>query len=171
MIQMISKVKKIGGVLLLAACCLAFSANASAGELDKLAKGQAAFNAGDYTLSFSLWSTLATEGNTNAQLFVGLSYDNGWGTEQNTQLARVWYKKAAKKNNTSAQYLLGLHFIQGTSAERARGLMWLQRAADNGDNAAQNFLEKGKKRGWFKGITPISEPEEKDASQTVALAR
>lgn len=169
MIQMASKMKKISGVFLLAACCLLFSATAAAGDLDKLADGQAAFNAGDYTLSFALWSTLATEGNTDAQLFVGLSYDNGWGTKQNVQLARVWYKKAAKKNNTSAQYLLGLNFIQGTNAERAKGLMWLQRAADNGDSAAQQFLKKGKKRGWFKGITPIAEPE-KDTSQTVALA-
>jgi TPR repeat protein len=171
MIQIINKMKKISGIFLLAACCFLFSANVSAGDLDKLADGQAAFNAGDYTLSFSLWSTLATEGNADAQVFVGLSYDNGWGIQQNPQLARVWYKKAAKNNNRSAQYLLGLHFIQGTNAERAKGLMWLQRAADNGDSAAQQFLKKGKKRGWFKGITPIAEPEEKEAPQTLALAR
>ena len=161
--------KKISSALLLAACCFVISANASAGELDKLADGQAAFNAGDYTLAFSLWSTLATKGNSDAQLFVGLSYDNGWGTKQNAQLARVWYKKAASKNNSSAQYMLGLHFIQGTQAERAKGLMWLQRAANNGDHEAQQFLKKGKKRGWFKGIPPMAEPKKK-APQTVALA-
>ena len=103
---------------------------------------------------------------------MGLSYDNGWGTDRSAQLARVWYQKAAQKDNTSGQYLLGLHYIQGTTAERSKGLMWLQRAADNGDNAAQQFIQKGKKRGWFKGIPSIVAPtQEKSAPQTVALAQ
>lgn len=146
--------------------------NASAEELSPLAAGQSAFNAGNYGLSFTLWSTLATQGNAEAQVFVGLSYENGWGTERSARLARVWYRKAAKNDNTSGQYLLGLHYIQGTSAERAKGLMWLQRAADNGDDAARQFIQKGKKRGWFKGIPPAVEPtQEKSASQTVAMAQ
>jgi TPR repeat protein len=148
---------------------LVFTSIVSATELSKLAAGQSAFNAGNYTLSFSLWSTLATQGDTEAQIFVGLSYDNGWGIDKNARLARVWYQKAARKNNTSGQYLLGLHFIQGSTAERAKGLMWLQRAADNGDNAAQQFLQKGKRRGWFKGIAPPVS-DKKPAPQTLALA-
>jgi len=163
--------KKTGCAVLLA-CLLVVSSNAAAEKLSTLADGQAAFNAGNYRLSFSLWSTLATQGNTEAQVFVGLSYDNGWGTQRSAQLARVWYQKAAKKENTSGQYLLGLHFIQGTHAERAKGLMWLQRAADNGDNAAQEFIKKGKKRGWFKNIKPAATPaQEKSAPQAVALVQ
>jgi len=167
--------KKTGGTVLLAgllACLLVVSGNASAEKQNTLAEGQTAFNAGNYILSFSLWSTLATQGNAEAQVFVGLSYDNGWGTQRNTRLARVWYQKAAKKNNTSGQYLLGLHFIQGNSAERAKGLMWLQRAADNGDRDAREFIEKGKKRGWFKNIKPaIPSEQEEPAPQAVALVR
>ncbi len=151
-------------------CLSVLSSSASAEKPDTLAEGQAAFNAGNYSLSFSLWSALATQGDAEAQVFVGLSYDNGWGTQRSAQLARVWYQKAAKKNNTSGQFLLGLHFIQGNNAERAEGLMWLQRAADNGDSAAREFIEKGKKRGWFKSIKPATTPEqEQPASQTVAL--
>jgi len=163
--------KKTGYTVLFAwllACLLVISGNNAAAEKpNTLADGQTAFNAGNYNLSFSLWSTLATQGNAEAQVFVGLSYDNGWGTQRNAQLARIWYQKAAKKNNTSGQFLLGLHFIQGNNAERAKGLMWLQRAADNGDSAAQNFIEKGKKRGWFKNIKPAATPEQ----QAVALAQ
>lgn len=170
MIQAITIMKKAGSIFLLS-CLLVMASNASAEKINTLAEGQAAFNAGNYNLSFSLWSTLATQGNAEAQVFVGLSYDNGWGTERSAQLARVWYRKAAQKDNTSGQYLLGLHYIQGTSTERAKGLMWLQRAADNGDSAAQQFLRKGEKRGWFKGITPVTAPsQEKPPSQTVALA-
>jgi len=169
MIQTTDKMKKTACSLLLA-CLLIASNSASAEKLHTLADGQAAFNAGNYTLSFSLWSTLATQGDSEAQVFVGLSYDNGWGTDRSAQLARVWYQKAAKRENTSGQYLLGLHYIQGTNAERAKGLMWLQRAADNGDSAAQQFIKKGKKRGWFKGISPIIAPAQKEpVPQTVAL--
>jgi len=167
--------KKTSGTALLTcllACLLVLSSNASAEKPDTLAEGQAAFNLGNYTLSFSLWSTLATQGNTEAQVFVGLSYDNGWGIQRSAQLARVWYQKAAKKNNTSGQFLLGLHFIQGDTDERAEGLMWLQRAADNGDNAAREFIEKGKKRGWFKNIEPATTPQQEEAaSPTVALVQ
>jgi len=171
MIQAANIMKKTSCTTLLL-CLLLASSGASAEKLSTLADGQAAFNAGNYILSFSLWSTLATQGNTQAQVFVGLSYDNGWGTQRSAQLARVWYQKAAKKNNTSGQYLLGLHFIQGNSNERAKGLMWLQRAADNGDSAAREFIEKGKKRGWFKNITPTAILEqEKPASQAVALVQ
>ncbi len=155
MIQVVNIMKKTSCTALLL-CLLIASNNALAEKLNTLEDGQAAFNAGNYTLSFSLWSTLATQGDTEAQVFVGLSYDNGWGTQRSAQLARVWYQKAAKKNNASGQYLLGLHFIQGNSEERAQGLMWLQRAADNGDSDAREFIEKGKKRGWFKNITPLA---------------
>jgi len=162
--------KIMRGLFFLSALLLLIG-NTSAEELSPLAAGQSAFNAGNYSLSFSLWSTLATQGNAEAQVFVGLSYDNGWGTERSARLARVWYRKAAKNDNTSGQYLLGLHYIQGSSAERAKGLMWLQRAADNGDSAAQHFIQKGKKRGWFKGIpSPRAPARKKQASQTVALA-
>jgi len=163
--------KKMRGLFFLSALLILIG-NTSAEELSPLAAGQSAFNAGNYSLSFSLWSTLATQGNAEAQVFVGLSYDNGWGTDRSARLARVWYKKAANNNNTSGQYLLGLQYIQGTSAERAKGLMWLQRAADNGDVAARQFIQKGKKRGWFKGIPPVVKPaKEKSAPQTIALAQ
>lgn len=164
------RLKKTCGIFLLIVLLMPLG-NASAEELSPLAEGQSAFNAGNYTLSFAIWSNLATQGNADAQVFVGLSYDNGWGTERSERLARVWYRKAAKNDNTSGQYLLGLHYIQGSNAERAKGLMWLQRAADNGDNAAQHFIQKGKKRGWFKGIPSPSTPaRKKQAPQTVALA-
>jgi len=171
MIQTVNIMKKTSCTALLL-CLLVVSGSTLAEKLNTLADGQAAFNAGNYTLSFSLWSALATQGDTEAQVFVGLSYDNGWGTQRSAQLARVWYQKAAQKNNASGQYLLGLHFIQGNSEERAQGLMWLQRAADNGDSDAREFIEKGKKRGWFKNITPTATPEQKSpAPQAVALVQ
>ena len=145
-------------VLLLLAVALWLPAQASADELAALQDGQKAFNAGDYSLSFALWSNLATQGHTDAQVFVGLSHDNGWGTAKSPKLAEIWYQKAAKNNNATGQYLLGLRYIQGSDAKRAKGLMWLKRAAANGERSAQQFLDKGKTRGWFSEITPASAP-------------
>lgn len=157
---------------------------ATADEMEALQDGQNAFNMGDYTSSFALWSTLATQGHADAQVFVGLSYENGWGTPKNTKLAEIWYQKAARKNSAAGQYLLGLRYIRGTDVNRAKGLMWLQQAAANGDDSAQKFLDKGEKRGWFTGLTPAAAPamlanppsspstpmeKETDDSQKIAL--
>lgn len=170
--------------LLVLALTLCLPVQSVADGMEALQEGQRAFNMGDYTSSFALWSTLATQGHADAQVFVGLSYENGWGTPKNAKLAEIWYQKAARNNSASGQYLLGLRYIRGTKENRARGLMWLQRAAANGDNSAQQFLDKGESRGWFSGITPATSPamlttppssppapiEKQADSQTVALA-
>ena len=144
--------------LLLLALALWQPTQALADDMTELHEGQVAFNSGDYGLSFALWSNLATQGHTDAQVFVGLSYENGWGTAKNAKLAEIWYQKAAKNNSATGQYLLGLRYIQGSDSNRAKGLMWLQRAAANGDSSAQQFLDKGQARGWFTGITALTTP-------------
>lgn len=147
----------------LSAICLAAmlaSATLWAGDRDGLAEGQAAFNAGNYQLSFAKWSELATTGHSDAQVFIGLSYANGWGVKKDTKLARVWYEKAAKNDNPSGQFLLGVYHISSDDKmEVATGLMWLRRAAANGDDSAKRFLDRARERGWFKDIVSI--PEQK----------
>lgn len=144
----------------LPAFCLAALLAASApwaSDMDGLSEGQAAFNAGNYALAVAKWSELAATGHSDAQVFIGLSYANGWGVEKNPELASVWYQKAANSENPSGQFLLGLHFIKGSitgssNPETATGLMWLRRAAANGDDSAQRFLERARERNWFKGL-------------------
>lgn len=139
-----------------AAFCLAAlfgSAALWAADMDGLAEGQAAFNAGNYPLAFAKWSELATTGHPEAQVFIGLAYANGWGVAKNPELASVWYQKAAKKENPSGQFLLGLYYITSSDKlETATGLMWLRRAAANGDDSARRFLERAHARGWFKDL-------------------
>jgi len=135
----------------------------------RLEDGQVAFNSGDYNLAFSLWQTLATQGHTDAQVFVGLSYANGWGVDKNPKLASHWYQKAANNNNASAQFLLGLYFVSGNEADLTTGVMWLNRAADNGDISAKRFLKKAKKRGWFDRVPSNKQAPNKRNVETVAL--
>ena len=136
-----------------------------------LQDGQNAFNSGNYNLAFSYWQTLATQGHTDAQVFVGLSYANGWGVDKDTRLASVWYQKAALKENASGQFLLGLYLISGNDDDLANGVMWLRRAAENGDDSAKQFLKKAKIRGWFKDVPIIKYENNKGKNiEAVALA-
>ena len=106
-----------------------------------LQDGQNAFNAGNYDLAFAHWQTLATQGHADAQVFVGLSYANGWGVDKSTKLASHWFKKAALSENASGQFLLGLYLITGKDADLPLGVMWLKRAAENGDESARRFMK------------------------------
>jgi len=76
MIQVINIMKKTSCIALL--LCLLIASNSTLAEkLNTLEDGQAAFNAGNYTLSFSLWSTLATQGDAEAQVF-GWAFLRQW---------------------------------------------------------------------------------------------
>lgn len=133
----------------------------------RLQDGQTAFNTGDYKLAFSLWQTLATQGHSEAQVFVGLAYANGWGVDKSRKLASHWYQKAAKNDNASGQFLLGIEFISGKDTDLATGIMWLERAAKNGDSSAQGFLKKANKYGWFDKVQPAKDHHK---TTTIALA-
>lgn len=134
-----------------------------------LQDGQDAFNAGNYDLAFAHWQTLATQGHTDAQVFVGLSYANGWGVDKSTKLASHWYKKAALSENASAQFLLGLYLISGNDADLPRGVMWIRRAAKNGDESASRFMKKAKTRGWFKNVPTIEYEKKSKKIEAIAL--
>lgn len=125
-------------------------------SLAALHVGQHAFNAGNYKQAFVHWQTLATQGHTDAQVFLGLAYAKGWGVDRSPKLARLWYRKAAEQGNTSGQFLLGLELIDGQRTEHATGVMWLQRAAEQGDSSAQVFLDKARARGWFRDVAPAA---------------
>jgi TPR repeat protein len=129
-------------------------------EVYDLSQGQAAFNAGNFNQAFKLWKALADQGHHGAEVLVGLAYANGWGVEKDMRTASRWYKKAAEKNNPSGQFLLGLHYVSQREAKTAAGLKWLRKAAANGDDSAQRFLDKANARHWFDDV------EEKAPAET-----
>lgn len=136
---------------------IAFTAmiNAYAFNLDSLSEGQLAFDAGDYDKAVALWRSLALQGNSEAQLFMGLAFANGWGVKKDMNQAAMWYHIAAENENASGQFLLGLHYIASKNDTLMDiGIMWLQRAEKNGDVSAQRFLQKARDKSWFL----ISEP-------------
>ncbi len=60
----------------------------------------------------------ATDGDIDAQCFLGLVYSVGqYGVEQNYQQAIHWFSLAAKAGEPSAQYNLSLFYIEGFGVE------------------------------------------------------
>jgi TPR repeat protein len=121
-------------------------------KLDLLSEAQAKFDGGDYQKAASLWRTAALQGNSNAQVLMGLAYANSWGVDKDMRLAEMWYHIAAENNNASGQFLLALYYISSKADLLNAGIMWLQRAAANGDVSAQGFLRKAEKKQWFENI-------------------
>ncbi len=104
--------------------------------------GRAAFDRGDYAAAFAALQPLASEGEGDAQLFIGILYENGLGLPRNYDAAVRWYGIAAEQglpsaqNNLAAMYAAG----QGVPQDYAQAAKWYRRAAEQGDPAAQSNL-------------------------------
>src|SRR5690348_6176153 len=91
------------GIALVALLCFA-AAPAVSAALDD---GRDAYQKGDYATALRLLRPLADAGNSDAQVFIGLSYEFGDGVAKNTAEAVKWYRQAAEKGNSDAAYNLG----------------------------------------------------------------
>lgn len=129
---------------------LSLSFSVAAADLTVLEEGQSAFNQHQYEKAFSIWMSLAQQGSSDAQVFVGLAYKNGWGVEKDLQRSSMWFQKAAEAENATGQFFLGLHYVSSKSPDTvATGVQWLVAAAENGDTSAKQFLIKARIRRWF----------------------
>jgi TPR repeat protein len=126
--------------------------SAYAEKLEFLSEAQAAFDIGEYEKAVTLWRTAALNGNSNAQVLMGLAYSNGWGVDRDMHFAEMWYHIAAENNHPSGQFLLGLYYLSSKSDLLDAGIMWLKRSAENGDVSAQGFLQKAEQKRWFENI-------------------
>ena len=134
-------------------------ASAYANNLEKLEDGQNAFNLGYYLKAFKIWHSQALTGDSDAQMFVGLAFRNGWGIPKDQEEAIKWYKLAAEQGNTAAQFLLGLSLMgSDNNNEVETGIQWLHKAAANGDSEALQFLDKAKRKQWFVVSDDVKAP-------------
>lgn len=123
---------------------------AFAADFSDLTAGQAAFNRHQYDKAFSIWMSLAQQGNSDAQVFVGLAYQNGWGVSKDLQRSNMWFQMAAESENPAGQFFLGLHYVSSKDPKTvSTGVQWLVQAAENGDTSAKQFLIKARIRRWF----------------------
>jgi TPR repeat protein len=90
----------------------------------------------------------AQDGDANAALQVGMNYISG-GKRTNFKEAAKWLELAARRDNTDAQYYLGMSLLtgQGVIQDYRAGFFWVDKAAHKGHPEAQLSLGKMYRRG------------------------
>ena len=86
--------------------------------------------------------TLAEQGNTEAQLHLGIMYATGRGVPQDAAEAARWYRLGADQGHARAQWSLGLMYDKGEAVPQdyAEAARWYRLAADQGDGLAMTGL-------------------------------
>ena len=94
---------------------VAFSANAQTNNLVQTGKTQLKNN--QYSSAFATFKRAAANGNTEAMYYVGLCWENGFGTQQDIYEAMDWYLKAADKGNGEACFRVSWAYQDGCVAQ------------------------------------------------------
>lgn len=82
-------------------------------------------------------------GSVNAQRELGALYATGdWSGPKDLAEAARWYRLAAEKGHAESQYGLGSMLLLGEGGPKniEEGLMWLERAGEQGANSAFRLL-------------------------------
>ena len=98
-----------------------------------------AYNRGDYSNALVSFHTLAEQGSTRAQHYLGEMYSHGHGVPRHSETALRWYEEAAQGGHRGAQVQLASLFfagVEGIAPDLAKAHAWLSVAAANGDQDA-----------------------------------
>ena len=76
----------------------------------------------------------AEQGDADAQLLLGVKYEQGKGVAQDDKQAVAWYRKAAEQGNADAQLMLGVMYDKGrgVAQDDKQSYAWFSSAAANG---------------------------------------
>ncbi len=139
---------KLAGLALIAALCAGFTLGLTAPAWAGWDEGLAAYDRGDYATALREWRQLAEQGDTEAQIRLGVIYQDGLGVPRDYAEAARWYHKAAEQGDESAEIYLkqvlriltemGLDAVAGK--DFASALRLLEPAAELGGTKAQFFL-------------------------------
>ena len=97
-------------------------------------EGLDAFNSGDFSHAFSVWSRLSREGDAKAQASLGFMYYAGKGVRRDDHQSLYWFRQAAEAGQPTAQFFLGLQYFFGRGVPRdlAQAYSWCDIALTNG---------------------------------------
>lgn len=128
-------------------CFLAVSLLTALSVAADLDSAKRAYHKGDFPTALKEFTTLAEQGNWEAQLILGKMYMLGQGVPQDSGLAMKWLKPAAEHGDSEAQFLLGsLLFLP--KKDIGEGIKWLRLSAEQGDQDAQLLLGKAYMKGF-----------------------
>lgn len=106
-----------------------------------LASQQAALNE-SVQVADDATKTQADQGNSEAELQMGLRYSSpAWGVEDD-KVAAKWFAKAALQNQPEAQYRYGIALLKGIGVvqDYKKAMDWLEKSAQQGNAQAQLAL-------------------------------
>ena len=101
-------------------------------DLNILTKAWSAYKLGDYEAALSLSMPLAETGNSSAQVFIGLMYNQGHGIAQDRDEAVKWYTLASEQGHAPATWRLAMLYYHGSGVTQN-----YQKAADLYHSAAK----------------------------------
>jgi hypothetical protein len=115
----------------LLAVAFVLAALALPGAAGPVEDGNAAFERGDYETALRLLRAPAEQGNADAQLLLGVMYQDGDGVPKDAAQAAQWIRKAAEQDNATAEFALGVMYLQamGVPKDEAAAVRWLEKAA------------------------------------------
>jgi TPR repeat protein len=96
----------------------------------------------DFAQAFDAYRKLAEQGDENAELYLGLTYDLGQDVPRNVVEASRWYRKAAAQGSGSAASNLGVIYFNGDGVPKddVEAASWFHAAANRGCASAQYSL-------------------------------
>jgi len=103
---------------------------------------KAAFERGDYAVSFPAFMRLSDAGYTKAYGYLGLAYELGEGGPRDIQEAELWYRKAIEAKDHIGVYRLGMLYTNRGQDEMAYGVY--QRAIDEGFASVDDYFQAAK---------------------------
>ncbi len=97
-------------------------------------EGKQAYLSQDYERALEILKPLAEEGNSQAQITLGLMYDYGHGVEKNSSESIKWYRMAAEQGVPLVQHDIGVKYFQGQGVEQnyAEAAKWWEMSANAG---------------------------------------
>jgi len=104
-------------------------------------------------------------GSLEAQRDLGALYATGdWTGPHDPARAAEWYRRAAARGHTDAQYNLGCMYLRGEGlpSNRMEGLRWLHCAADRGDEQSLGRLADIYRNGYYGVPSDLDEAERWD---------
>ncbi len=106
--------------------------------------GVDAYNMRRWNVALEKFSTAAEQGDARAQNFLGIMYEEGYGMDEDYDLAVKYYMMSAEQGNANAQYNLGLMYYDGVGVEQdlAEAAKWFSEAAAQSHEDAQAMLDR-----------------------------
>jgi len=115
--------------------CLIFaSLGITNAHAENFEAGKEAYQAKDYKRALEILKPLAELGNSQAQVTLGIMYDNGHGVPLDQTEAFKWYKKAAKLGDPVVQHDVGVKYFQGQGVKQdyQQAAYWWEQSANAG---------------------------------------